>query len=343
MGYGLWTSIRNIAPQIFCLLTARAKKLFSYLLKLCIIALAFWYVYHSILKNNKNIQNFQVLVAHITYNRVALTLTAIILLMIVNWLIESLKWWFLMRELHPIPVWRAIESVFCGLTWAVFTPNRLGEYAGRIMFLPNRKRVHGVFVMAVGSFGQNVITNVLGAGAFVWFLYSFLHLNSWLMAGITIVAAGFMAIMLTFYFNIRWMVSLLNRVKFLKKFHRFFDIMGKYNTAELLEIMWFCLARFLVFTFQYYLIIHLLIPEVKLLQMSLMMFVFFFIQSAIPSLDFFDIGVRSITADKIFSYITDQHIAIVVAVSLIYIINLVIPAILGSAFVFKLKFFDRTA
>jgi hypothetical protein len=73
------------------------------------------------------------------------------------------------------------------------------------------------------------------------------------------------------------------------------------------------------------------------------MFVFFFIQSAIPSLDLLDIGVRSITALKLFSYVTDQSIAIVVAVSLIYIINLIIPAILGSIFVLKLKFFDRTA
>ncbi|MDF2433640.1 MAG: hypothetical protein JWP44_3271, partial [Mucilaginibacter sp.] len=141
----------------------------------------------------------------------------------------------------------------------------------------------------------------------------------------------------------KWMVSLLNRIKFLKKFHRFFDIMGKYKTDELLDIMWFCLARFLVFTFQYYLIMHLLIPQIPILQMALLMFVFFFIQSAMPSLDLIDIGVRSITADKLFSYITDQHIAVVVAISLIYIINLIIPAILGSVFVFKLKFFDRTA
>lgn len=163
------------------------------------------------------------------------------------------------------------------------------------------------------------------------------------MLGIVIVAAVFMAIMLTFYFNIQWMVFLLNRIKFLKKYHRFFDIMGNYKTAQLLNIMWFCMARFLVFTFQYYLIIHLLIPQIPLYQMSLLMFVFFFIQSAIPSLDLLDIGVRSITADRLFSYVTDQHIAIVVAVSLIYIINLIIPAILGSIFVFKLKFFDRTA
>jgi len=324
-------------------LTARAKKLLSYLLKFGILVLAAWYIYHRILKNHENIDNFERLVAHVTYNKVLFTLIGVVLLMMVNWVLESLKWWHLTRRLSPMSVWKAIEAVFCGLTWAVFTPNRIGEYGGRVMFLPNRKRIHGVFAMAVGSFGQNVITNVLGAAASIWFLYTFIHPKDWIMLGAVVVAAVVMATMLTFYFNIQWMVSLLNRIKFLHKYHRFFDIMGTYKTAQLLNIMWFCLARFVTFTFQYYLIIHLLIPQIPLYQLSLLMFVFFFIQSAIPSLDLIDIGVRSITADRLFSYVTDQHIAVVVAFSIIYITNMIIPAVLGSIFVFKLKFFDRNS
>lgn len=323
-------------------MTARAKKLFSYLIKLAILVLAFYYIYHRILKNNDNLHKFSLLVAGIPRFDVILTLAFIVLLMILNWVLESLKWWHLTRELYPISVWRAIESVFCGLTWAVFTPNRIGEYGGRIMFLPARKRIHGVFAMMVGQFGQNVITNVLGAAAVVWFLYSYLNLNQWLMLGIDVLAAAFAAAMLTFYFNIKWMVYLLNRVKFLKKFHRFFDIMGKYNFDELLSIMWFCLARFFVFTFQYYLIIHLMIPAIPLYIVGLLMFVFFFIQSAIPSLDIVDISVRVYTAITLFGYVTDKTIAVVVAVSLIYIVNMLVPAVLGSVFVFKLKFFDRS-
>jgi hypothetical protein len=322
-------------------LIARTKKIFSYLLKAAILVLAFYYIYHEIIKDGDNLHKFAMLTAHITYNKVVFTGILVVLLMVVNWVLESLKWWHLTRTLAPMSVWRAIESVFCGLTWAVFTPNRIGEYGGRVMFLPIRKRIHGVFAMAVGAFGQNVITNVLGASAFIWFLFVYIHPADWLMLLAFLTATVFMGCMLTFYFNIGWMVSLLNRIKFLKKYHRFFDIMGKYKTSELLSIMWFCLARFFVFTFQYYLIIHLLIPQIPLVQMMLLMFVFFFIQSAIPSLDLLDIGVRSLTADKLFSYVTDQHIAVVVAISLIYIINLIIPAILGSVFVFKLKFFDR--
>ena len=322
-------------------MTARAKKLLSYFIKFAILVLAAYFIYHRIIKNGDNVHKFQLLVAHVTYSKVVTTAVLVVLLMIVNWTLEALKWWHLTRQLAPMSVWRAVESVFCGLTWAVFPPNRIGEYGGRVMFLPYRKRIHGVFAMAVGSFGQNVITNVLGASALIWFLFVFIHPADWLMLLIFLSLAVFMACMLTFYFNIKWMVSLLNRVKFLKKYHRFFDIMGKYKPAELLNIMWFCLARFFTFTFQYYLIIHLLIPQIPIVEMMLLMFVFFFIQSAIPSLDFLDIGVRSLTADRLFSYVTDQHIAVVVSISLIYIINLIIPAILGSVFVFNLKFFDR--
>jgi hypothetical protein len=325
------------------LLTPRAKKIISYLIKLAILVLAFLFIYHKILKNNKNLRNFENLAVHVNHNKVIITLVLVVLLMVVNWVLESLKWWHLTRILAPMSIWKSIESVFCGLTWAIFTPNRIGEYGGRVMFLPNRKRIHGMFAMAVGSFGQNVITNVLGASALVWFLYTYIPLNTWLMVLITTAAGALMAIMLVFYFHIKWMVRLLNSIQFLKKYHRFFDIMGNYKAGELMNIMWFCLARFFVFTFQYYLVIHLLVPDIQLLPMVLLMFVFFFITSAMPSLDLLDIGVRSFTASTLFGYITHQIVAVVVAVSLIYIVNLVIPAILGSVFVLKLKFFDRTA
>jgi MFS family permease len=324
-------------------LTARNKKLLSYLLKLGILVLAFWFINQRIAKYNDSLHKFFGLVSRISSTRVVVTLSAIVILMLANWVLEALKWRYLARSLAKMTVWQSIESVFCGLTWAIFTPNRFGEYGGRVMYLPNRRRVHGVFAMAVGSFGQNAVTNVLGAVGITWFVLTWLHWPVWLQAGTVLFNAGFIVVMLLAYFNIKWLVWLLNKVKFLKKFHRFFDIMGRYKFDELLHIMWYCLARFFVFTFQYFLIIHLLIPQMGVLSMMLTMFVFFFIQSAMPSQDIIDFGVRSVTADMLFGYFTNQHIAIIVSVSLIYIVNIIIPAILGSVFVLNVKFFDRTA
>ncbi len=270
-------------------------------------------------------------------------MSLVLLLMVVNWVIESLKWQFLTRKLVKISAWQAIEAVFCGLTWAIFTPNRIGEYGGRVLFLPNRKRIYGVFVMAVGSFGQNVITNITGLLASLWFIYYFLHINVWLYTSIAALTLAFLALLLIFYFNIKWLVVLLDRIPFLNKYHRFFNIMGRYTNSELSTVMVYSLARFFVFSFQYYLVIHLLLPDMPIFEMIVTVIVFIFIQSALPSLDLLDIGVRSFTAAHLFLYITNQQLAIIAAVSSIWLVNLIIPAILGSVFVLKLKFFDRAA
>jgi len=323
-------------------LTASAKKLLSYSLKAAILILAFVFIYRRI-DSNDNLRRFEALIADIDRNRAIFVMSCVFLLMLVNWILESLKWKYLTRELVTITIWQAVEAVFCGLTWAVFTPNRIGEYGGRVMFLPNRKRIHGVFAMAVGSFGQNLITNLLGLSALMWFVFTYLHINIAISLALTLAAFGFMALLLVFYFNIGWLVTLLNRIKFLEKYHRFFDIMARFHTAELLNIMWFCLTRFFVFSFQYFLVIHLLIPAVPVFPMMMMVFILFFIQSALPSLDLLDVGVRSMTASAFFAYITDQNIAVMAAVSSIWFINLIIPAILGSVFVLKLRFFDRSS
>jgi uncharacterized membrane protein YbhN (UPF0104 family) len=116
-------------------LTAAAKKIFSYLLKAVILVLAGIFIYHRI-NNNANLKQFETLISHISRNQVIVTMSFVVLLMVVNWVLESLKWQYLSQKLANITTWEAIEAVFCGLTWAIFTPNRIGEYGGRVMFCP---------------------------------------------------------------------------------------------------------------------------------------------------------------------------------------------------------------
>ncbi|WCT12209.1 lysylphosphatidylglycerol synthase domain-containing protein [Mucilaginibacter jinjuensis] len=319
-------------------MTRAAKKIFSYLIKAAILILAFTFIYRKV-NNNANLTQFRRLIEALNRNEVVFVLVLVVLLMLLNWFLESLKWRYITRVISPITVYQAVESVFCGLTWAIFTPNRLGEYGGRVMFLPPRKRIHGVFSMAVGSIGQMVITNVLGIIALLWFGNTFLHMQIWMYLAAVCLGALVISLLLIFYFNISWLVSVLNSVKFLKQYHRFFEIMNRYKVAELDRIMLYCLARFAVFTFQYYLILHLLVPEMQPLPMVMMVLILFFVQSILPSLDLLDVGVRGATATMFFAYITNQQVAVIAAVSSIWFINLIVPAILGSIFVFKMKFF----
>lgn len=324
------------------MLTRSAKKILSFSIKALVIALAYVFIYKSV-SNKAELQQFKNLLQTVDQNKVYVTMSAVVLLMLLNWLLEAFKWKYLTRRLQRMTIWRSIAAVFCGLTWAIFTPNRLGEYGGRILYLPPSKRGYGVFTMAVGSFGQNVVTNVVGATALMWFVFSFLHLNVWVLILLTLLAVSLAVIMLTCFFNIKWLAVLLNKIKFMHQYERFFNIIAKYRKRELATVMLFCVSRFAVFSSEYYLVINLLLPQLSIFPTLMMVFNMFFIQSALPTLDLVDVGLRGMTAATFFSYISSQKLAVIACVSSIWFINLIIPAIIGSVFVLKIRFFDRTA
>ncbi len=319
-------------------MNSSTKKILSICIKVTILGLAFWYIY-SRLSNNSGISNFRMLLNELDPESVWVVMSSLFLLMFLNWFLEALKWKYLVQKIEIISTWKAVESVFCGLTWAVFTPNRIGEYGGRVFFLSPNKRIKGAVAMTVGSFGQLVLVNVFGSLALSWFLFRFMDLNPLMSFSIFILALAFSGFFLLFFFNIHWINGLLSKIKFLKPYKRFFVIFSKFKVSALLHILMYSLSRILIFTTQYFLIIHLLIPEIAPLDMVLILFIFYFIQSSMPSLDLLDIGLRATTAAYFFSFVTDQEIAVMAAVASIWLINLIIPAILGSVFVLKLNFF----
>ena len=98
------------------MLNKTAKKLFSYFLKAAVLVLAFVFIYHQYLQKGDKLKNFENLISHIDHQKVVVTMSFVVLLMVVNWVLESLKWKYITREIQPMSAWQAIEAVFCGLT-----------------------------------------------------------------------------------------------------------------------------------------------------------------------------------------------------------------------------------
>lgn len=321
-------------------LTSQYKKILSYFIKTAIVVFAFWIIYNK-LSNNENLNSFKNLLKQIPESEIILVMTTVIVLMLLNWGLEALKWRRLVSGIEKISIWRSIESVFCGLTWAVFTPNRIGEYGGRVFFLSPKRRIVGVVAMAVGNIGQMVLTNVFGAIALCIFIYKFVNIDYRLFYALVILSIMFCLFFIIFYFNIKWLNGILVSMRFTRKYKRFYGILARYQKRELLNILLFCLSRYVVFSTQYFILFYWLIPELHYLDIMMMVSILFFVQSTLPSLDLFDIGVRSVTASYFFGFITDQNIAVIACTAGIWLINIIIPAILGTYFVFKLNFFGN--
>jgi len=75
-------------------LTGRQKKYISLLLKMLVFALATWYIAVKV-SDKSNIAKFKTLVAGLEQHSVVWTLFLIVVLMLVNWLLEVVKWQYL--------------------------------------------------------------------------------------------------------------------------------------------------------------------------------------------------------------------------------------------------------
>ncbi|QNL51368.1 flippase-like domain-containing protein [Olivibacter sp. SDN3] len=322
----------SLAPQ--------HKKILSAIIKGCILLLIVWFVYKK-LNDNQNLLEFNLLLAKLEPDVIVITIGILLALMLINWLLECVKWQYLCKPIEHISFWKAVESVFCGLSWAIFTPNRIGEYGGRVFFLQPRKRIFGVVAMAVGAFAQMIITNIVGVWAFLWFVSKYWDIPLLIYLGGYVLAFLFSLVLLLMYFRISLLHGFIKKYRIFAKVQRFFSLLARYKTKKLARVFALSFARFVVFTSQYVFIMQVLIADMPIFAMVMMVFILFFIQSAIPSLDLLDVGVRSLTAGYLFAYITTQELAVMASAAAIWFVNLIIPAIIGSVFVFKINFFGN--
>ena len=77
------------------------------------------------------------------------------------------------------------------------------------------------------------------------------------------------------------------------------------------------------------------------MQVAMMVILLVTVQTITPTIDILDIGVRGITAVYFFHFVTNQDIAIMAITALIWLINLIIPAIIGLFFIIRLDLFRQ--
>ena len=97
-------------------------------------------------------------------------LMIVVLLMPLNWFLEAVKWQRLTEKSVVISLKTSLKSVLAGLSTGYITPNRIGDFAGRVLFLPKIHQLSGVVLSIVNSLTQNIVIAVFGlTGAVVYF------------------------------------------------------------------------------------------------------------------------------------------------------------------------------
>lgn len=270
-----------------------------------------------------------------------LALFFLLLLMILNWSIEALKWKLLVSKMQRISFIDALKGVWCGVTIGTFTPNRIGEFGGRILFLRERNQVKGIIVTLLGSFGQITTTLITGLSSLILFIlfinpfqipHQYLPPPEFLIWILPILFSLLIACLLLLYFNVGLIESISSRVPFLKRMRSYLSIIGQFGYFDLIKLLGLSMLRFGVFTFQFYLLLRAFQVPVPFFAGLMIIALIFFVQTIIPSFTLTEIGVRGQVSVYLIGFIVsgDYALRIIDASVSLWLVNLILPALVGA-------------
>jgi hypothetical protein len=267
-------------------------------------------------------------------------------LMLLNWGIEALKWQLLIKPLQKINFTTAFKAVFAGTSFAVNTPNRVGEYFGRMIYVEEGKRLQSVPLTIAGSFSQLIITLVVGTIGLFFYIQlnenaASASISSFWLKIFTIGCAFVSVVCLLIYFKMSWLISGITKIPFLNKYTFFFKKVDELNNAVLVKVLLLSLFRYGVFITQYILISNAFGVDGNLQTLTTLIAVQFLVMSIVPSFVIIEAGIRSTVSIEVFRVVTTNTAAIFVTSTFIWLLNLMIPAIIGVVLLIGKRVFRK--
>jgi uncharacterized membrane protein YbhN (UPF0104 family) len=267
-------------------------------------------------------------------------LVAVILLMVVNWSIEAIKWKISVRPIQQVSFFKAFRAVLSGVSFSVSTPNRVGEYLGRVLYMDEGNRLKTISITIVGSISQLIITLFMGLIGLLILrpaigsqqLIAPIWMNVIVYGTLTVLA-----VVLLFYFRLSWLIRWVDRLPGSNRFAYLIKALEDFDAGLLLRLLLLSLIRFVVFIVQYYLLFHLFAVELSWVQTFWGVSVSFLVMAAIPTIAIVELVQRGKVMTTIMALYTTNELGVGFATAGIWLINLILPAIVGSVLILGVK------
>ena len=297
----------------------KAKQFLVFTIKLLIVISAFYFVYHQIAENSKlDWRKFQSLVLE----KISIfTILFVLFFSVANRYFEILKWQNLVSFIKPISVGEASKQVLGALTTGIFTPNGLGEYAGKALFFKKTQSKKVVFLNLICNGIQMIIT--VGFGTIGLLVLGY---NLWVI--------GIIAFILGFIFIAYFSKNItIKGYSIQKLFYKINEIPKKIHQKNI----FLGVCRYLIFSHQYYILF--LVFDVNLPYLTLISSIaaVYFLASSLPSFQFLDFAVKGSVAVFFFGKFGINEWIVIFISMLMWFLNVVLPVIIGSYYVMRFK------
>ncbi|CAN5768500.1 hypothetical protein BH11BAC7_BH11BAC7_17220 [soil metagenome] len=302
------------------MLTKSGRK-FGIGLKVAIVLLAAGYIVRRFFTTDDPVAIASHVFRRITF--FPFTFLTVLLLMPLNWMLEAWKWKLAAGQQVHISFANAMRGVLAGVTTGTATPNRIGEFAGRIFMEKEADRVPLLFLSFVCSFCQVTITFFAGITGML-----LLENN----AGLTQNEMIFIYVTGIIFCCVPLLLPVLP-AKWKEKTKQ----LRQFPLPVFSKILFLSAIRYSIYVIQFMLLVRMFRPELFCLEIAGSIMVSYLVVTMVPTFSFTEVFIRGSIAGLIFSAAGFGRIGFLAGV-LLWLINVAIPSLVGTVYVFRLKF-----
>ena len=297
----------------------KAKQFGVFTIKLLIVTAAFYFIYDQLANNDQ--LDWQKFAALLQEKQSVIGILFLLSFSVANRFLEILKWQNLVAVIKSITIGEATKQVLGALTAGIFTPNGLGEYAGKAFYFEKLKTKKIIFLNLICNGIQMILTIIFGTiGLFI--------LGYWKWAMGIILLSCFL--LLASFLSKTIKIKGYSIEKLLEKINEIPKSIHQKNIG-------LAVCRYLVFSHQYYFLFLAFNVDLPYITMMATIATVYFLASSLPSFQFLDFAVKGSVAVFFFGKLGVNEWIVVFISTLMWFLNVVLPVVIGSYFVLKFK------
>lgn len=303
----------------------KTKQFLVLLIKLLIVGGAFYFIYDQLANNDK--LDWQKFIVLFKKNQSVSGIAFILFLSVLNRFFEILKWQNLVSFIDKISLGTATKQVLAALTAGLFTPNGVGEYAGKALFFPKSETKKILFLNLICNGIQMVLTVLFGIFGLLYFNAQYNVITTKTVA----LLFGILILLFVVLFSVKKIT--IKGYSIEKLIHKINEIPKPIHQKN---IFW-GICRYLVFSHQYYFLFLAFDVNLPYLTLIATISSVYFLASSLPTFQFLDFAVKGSVAVYFFGILGVNEWIVIFISTLMWFLNVVLPVIIGSYYVLNFK------
>lgn len=305
-------------------ISPKIKQFLALCVKLLVVALAFYFIKSQLSEKE---WNWELLSNSLSQKNGYVYVAAILLLTFLNRFIEILKWQNLAQIVRPTTVWQATQQVLSAITLGIFTPNGIGEYAGKALFY-KKKEMGTILFLNVVCNGIQVIYAIsfgLIAVAYINYHHSFLPSYAFTTLGFLI-----MVLLIVLYLVRDLSIKNYSLTSLLRSIR---NIPQKKHLKNTL----LAFLRYTVLLHQYVLLYRFFQVDISYIHLLAVVAAVYLLASSLPNFQALDFALKGSVAIYLLGFFGVDEWSVVLVATSIWLLNLVLPVSIGSIFILLFK------